>query len=120
MAWLGIVIFIFLIIHMWQFWLQMKLGKMQQVTYPGMDHTVADLYTPVLFAFKDPVYVFFYALSMIIVGYHLWHGVQSSFQSLGWSHARYTRWIRFIGGVLAWIIPLGFAYIPLCIFFCRP
>jgi succinate dehydrogenase / fumarate reductase cytochrome b subunit len=42
MGWLGTVIFVFILLHMYQFWLQMKLGNVSYVSYEG--ERVKDLY----------------------------------------------------------------------------
>ncbi len=117
MAWLGIVIFVFILLHMYQFWLQMKLGNVSMVTVKGMDHPVKDLYTPVKLAFENPLYVLFYVISMWVIAVHLWHGFWSSFQTLGLSHRKYTPLIKSVGYVYAILVPLLFAVIPVWMFF---
>jgi succinate dehydrogenase / fumarate reductase, cytochrome b subunit len=113
MAWFGIVILIFILLHMWQFWLKMKMGVLPDVQVAAFDHPVADLYTPVAEAFANPLYVIFYVASMIVIGFHLWHGFWSSFQTLGLNHRKYTPLIKGIGYAYAIGVPLGFALIPL-------
>ncbi len=104
MAWLGIVILVFLIIHMGQFWAKMKFGG------------ETDLYGLVSTLYTDPLWVGFYVVCMIVVGYHLWHGFQSSFQTLGINHPKYSPFIRAIGKIYAILIPLGFALIPILMY----
>ncbi len=112
MAWFGIIIFIFLILHLWQFWLQMKMGVLPPVEVEAYDHPVQNLYLPVAAAFQNLGYVIFYVVCMVVVGLHLWHGFWSSFQTLGINHPRYTPLIKGIGVVYAVAVPLGFAIIP--------
>lgn len=119
MAWLGIIVFVFLIIHMWQFWLQMKLGAVELVQYEGSENIVKDLYTPVAYAFSQMGYVIFYIISMFVVGLHLFHGFQSSFQTLGWSHKRFSGLIKVIGVIYSIVVPLGFAIIPIYFYFFK-
>ena len=109
----GIIIFIFLLIHMWQFWFQMKFGNLDMVNYPGKEHSYKDLYTPVKIAFAELPYVIFYVLSMIVVSFHLIHGFQSAFQSLGLNHKKYTPAIKAVGWVYAIVVPAGFALLPI-------
>ena len=111
MAWLGIIIFIFIGLHMYQFWLQMKLGNVPMATYDG--HEYKDLYYLVSNAFASPVYVAIYVLSMAVIGYHLWHGFQSSFQTLGINHRKYSPLIHTLGKIYAVVVPLLFALIPI-------
>ena len=117
MAWLGIVIFIFLLIHMYQFWLQMKLGNLPMANYEGTE--VKDLYTIVAAAFSNPIYVAFYVISMIVIGFHLLHGFQSAFQTIGWNHPKYMPLIKGVGFVYAIVVPLAFAVIPVYFFFTQ-
>ena len=116
MGWLGTVVFFFLLIHMYQFWFQMKIGALPMETYDGVE--VKNLYAPVKAAFTNIGFVVFYVLSMFVIGAHLKHGFQSSFQSLGLNHQKYTPFIKFLGTAYAIIIPLGFAIIPI-VFFVR-
>jgi succinate dehydrogenase / fumarate reductase cytochrome b subunit len=66
--------------------------------------------------FRGPGYVLFYVLSMVVVGLHLRHGLSSAFHSLGIEHRRYTPVILKAGLVIAALMGLGFAIIPIVIF----
>ncbi|NOT37058.1 MAG: succinate dehydrogenase cytochrome b subunit [Saprospiraceae bacterium] len=116
MAHLGTIIFVFIIIHLYQFWLKMKLGQLPELNYQGYDHVFQDLYTPVVDAYKNIGTVIFYVFCMLIIAFHLWHGFQSAFQSLGLNHKKYTPLIKFIGILYAILIPLGFAIIPIYLY----
>jgi succinate dehydrogenase / fumarate reductase cytochrome b subunit len=121
MAWFGIVIFVFLLLHMWQFWFQMKFGDLREVSVAAYDdHKVKDLYLPVAVAFKNIYYVVFYVVCMVVIGFHLWHGFWSSFQTLGINHRRYNPLIKTIGYAYSILIPLGFAIIPIWFYFFGP
>lgn len=111
MGWLGIIILVFILIHMYQFWLQMKLGATEMVTYNGVE--VKDLYKIVSYTYENIGFVIFYVISMAVIGLHLWHGFQSAFQSLGLNHQKYTPFIRVLGMIYSVLIPLGFAVIPI-------
>jgi succinate dehydrogenase / fumarate reductase, cytochrome b subunit len=63
--------------------------------------------------FANPLYAGFYVLAMVGLGLHLSHGVQSSFQSLGLNHRRYTPVIKGVGLAFAAIVALLFASMPL-------
>ncbi len=116
---LGVVIFIFLMIHMYQFWLQMKLGNLPMVNYPGKEHAYKDLYAPVLQVFKDLPFVIFYVISMLILAMHLYHGFQSAFQSLGLNHKKYNPLIQWIGILYSILIPFGFLIMPIYVYFIQ-
>lgn len=113
---LGLLILVFLLIHMNQFWLQMKLGAVPVVQYPGHEHNYQDLYTPVVEVYRNIGFVIFYIVSMIFIAMHLIHGFHSAFQSLGLNHKKYNMLIRTLGWLYAILIPLGFAILPIYIY----
>jgi succinate dehydrogenase cytochrome b subunit len=115
---LGTIIFIFLVIHLRDFWAIMHWGSIDQiheVNYSGKE--VKDLYAVVVIAFSQPWYVILYVISMMMLGFHLWHGFASAFQTLGLNHVKYNPVIRFVGRAFAIIVPALFAYIPIEMFF---
>ncbi len=111
MAWLGIIIFVFIVIHMYQFWAKMHWGPIEKVVYDGKE--VNDLYTIVSIVYTQVGFVIFYVVAMVVVAIHLWHGFQSAFQTLGLNHKKYTPIIRFLGKAYSILIPLAFAIIPI-------
>jgi succinate dehydrogenase / fumarate reductase, cytochrome b subunit len=112
---LGTLIFIFIIIHMRQFWAEMHWGGIPMATYDG--EQVKDLYSIVALAFAEPLYVALYVISMMAMAFHLWHGFSSAFQTLGINHLKYNGIIEFVGRVIAVIVPASFAWIPIKMFF---
>jgi len=114
MALLGVIILVFLIVHLQSFWFKVKFGYVPSVNYGAGE--VKDLYTIVVEAFKSPIYVGFYLVSLLALAFHLIHGFQSAFQSLGFRHTKYTPIIKVIGYAFAILVPLGFATQPLFVF----
>jgi succinate dehydrogenase / fumarate reductase cytochrome b subunit len=111
---LGSVILIFLIVHMRSFWFEMKFGTMPTIQYNGDEKVLKDMYSVVVEAFSQPWYVALYVISMFAIAFHLYHGFQSGFQTLGINHHKYTPIIKNIGMILfAVIIPALFAAMPL-------
>lgn len=115
MGWLGVIILVFIVLHMWQFWLKMKMGDLPYAMYEGVE--VYNLYLLADEAFANPWYVIFYVASMVVIGFHLWHGFQSSFQTLGLNHKKYTPFIKAVGKVYSVLVPAGFALIPIYMYF---
>ncbi|HMF01041.1 MAG TPA: succinate dehydrogenase cytochrome b subunit [Terriglobia bacterium] len=56
-----------------------------------------------------------YIVVMILIGFHLSHGVWSMFQSMGMSHPRYTPLIKRFASIFAWILVAGFISIPVAV-----
>ena len=97
---------------------EVKMAEMTDAVAGTHSIIVKDLYKEVATAFQNPLLVIFYILGMFAVAYHLYHGFQSSFQTLGWNHPKYTPLVKFIGTwIFAIAIPLGFAAMPIFFFF---
>lgn len=117
MAWVGIIILVFILIHLYQFWFQMHWGELKTVNYATYPHEVKDLYSLVSATYQDTFFVVFYVISMAVVGVHLWHGFWSAFHTLGLGHRKYVPAVRFIGMAYAIVIPFLFAVIPVIMYF---
>lgn len=72
-----------------------------------------DLYKQEMDVFVNPFMVGFYVVSMLVIGSHLWHGIASSFQSLGADHPKWTPRILVGGRVVAFVIAGAFIVIAL-------
>lgn len=112
---LGLLIFVFIGIHMWQFWAQMHFFDMP-VMEGVLDEDgkpVKDLYAIVSQAFKNPLVVVFYLVSLAALALHLWHGFWSAFQTMGLNNKKYGPIIRGLALAYSILIPLGFASMPI-------
>jgi succinate dehydrogenase / fumarate reductase cytochrome b subunit len=118
MAWFGIIIFVFIVLHMIAFWGTMHFGTLPLETY-GTETDVKNLYVIVQDAFSKLGVVIFYVVCMIVIALHLNHGFQSAFQTLGLNHKKYTPIIKGLGAAYSILIPLGFAIIPVFMFLFR-
>lgn len=118
---LGTMILVFLVVHLKTFWFEMHFGAVSTVTYPESNEEYKDLFTVVQAAFSQSWYVALYVLSMIALSFHLYHGFQSGFQSLGINHHKYTPVIKVIGIYgFSIIVPALFAAMPLYFFLLNP
>jgi len=113
---LGALLFLFIFIHMKNFWYEYKFGEVPMVEYAGSGK-IKDLYSVVVAAFSQWWYTLFYVASMVFLAIHLSHGFQSAFQTLGLSHVKYTPLIKATGKGFAVIVCLLFASMPIYIFF---
>lgn len=81
-----------------------------------------DLHTVVMNFFNQKennlawLMVVIYTLSMFALGFHLMHGFQSAFQSLGANHKSYMPMIKKAGYAFAILVPAAFASIPIFLF----
>jgi succinate dehydrogenase / fumarate reductase cytochrome b subunit len=102
---LSAVLFLwFLTVHMRTFWYSARILE---------EHDIASL---VYYTFQQPLYVIFYLFSLIVVGFHLRHGFQSAFQTLGLRTKKYSSLIDFVAVLFWFVVPLGFAFITLFIY----
>jgi len=115
MIYTGIVIFIFLVIHLGNFFIL----KMQGAVPPfhGGAEEMEDMGSLVVNLFQNTGYVIFYVVLLLIMGFHLDHAFQSAFQSLGLNHPKYTPFIKGFGHFFAIVITAGYIIIPLFIYF---
>lgn len=107
----GLLILVFVILHLITF----KYGPHYSVTYDGVE--MRDLHRLVLEVFSQPGYVVWYVIALIVLGLHLWHGVRSSFQTLGVNHPRYNCAIKFLGRCYAVVVTAGFLSQPIYVYF---
>jgi len=103
----GIVIFIFLVIHLGNFFVLKMQGRV-----PGDDMGLL-----VIRLFQNTGYVIFYVVLLLFMGFHLDHAFQSAFQSLGLNHRKYMPFIKGLGHFLAIVLTAGFISIPVFIYF---
>ncbi len=112
MGLLGTLLLIFLIIHLAHFWVKSRFTGL-----PGEDaNGHENLYAVMQETFKYAWVVAVYCLAMISLAYHLMHGFQSAFQTLGLNHKKYTPAIKAIGFWFSIIVPLIFAAMPIAMF----
>ncbi len=107
----GLVTLIFVGVHLQQF----KFGAWYEIGDPP----VRDLYRTEAEVFTSPLWVGIYVFCMVLIGLHLRHGISSAFQSLGADHPVYTKRLVIFGTVLAILVALGFAVIPIWVLVTR-
>jgi len=116
MGWLGTFILLFLVIHIKNFWVPSRFLEMPEVSYPpGVE--VHDLFSLMKDTFTNIWLVVIYLIGCLALAYHLRHGFQSAFRSLGVSNSRYLSLINGIGTGFSIIVPLAFAMMPVSMYF---
>lgn len=103
----GLVVLAFLALHMYDFW-------WHEINFKYVERNAIDnaRYWGELHAkFADPLRVGFYVIAFVLLGLHLAHGFQSSFQSIGARHPKYTPAIKSLGKWYSILIPAGFIFI---------
>jgi succinate dehydrogenase / fumarate reductase cytochrome b subunit len=114
MAFLGTVLLVFIVVHMANFWVKAKFFPEGLGAFVLADGTETEnLYALAVKTFENVGIVILYVSGMLALAYHMYHGFQSGFQSIGLSHKKYTPTIKWVGvAVFAILIPLLFAAMP--------
>lgn len=106
MGLLGTLILIFLVIHLSHFWVP---NRSNQGWLLGEE---INLYERMRAAFQEEWIVIVYVLGCISLAWHLLHGFQSAFRTLGVSNKKYLALFNTIGIGFSIIVPLVFALMP--------
>ncbi len=107
----GTLIFIFIILHLAHFtW-----------GIPGIhpNFSQTDAYHNLVTGFQSYGYLpaIFYLVAMVALGFHLYHGTWSMFQTLGLNNHTYTTPLRTLALLVAVVVAGGFAIVPLSVMF---
>lgn len=102
----GSIIFLFLVVHLGSFFFPLRVT--------GTSLTAYDL---VRQKFSSAWFCAFYLFALVLLGYHLKHGFQSAFQTLGLIHNRYKTLLNIVAFIFWFLIPVGFASIPVYFYF---
>lgn len=115
----GIIIMVLLVWHLWDFFSYKYFadlrGGIEMMMVDG--ENIPDLAAIVYDELRETSHLIMYLVFMAVLSFHLHHGFQSAFQSLGINHKKYTPIIQKIGVAYAILIPLAFAMIPILIYF---
>ena len=108
---LGVVILIFLIIHLRDYW---YLYKFKELPLDAKGNK--DIFVIVYESFKVWWIVLIYVVAFIALGFHLAHGVWSAFRTLGVYNKWYIKASKFLGICFAIVLCLAYALIPVIIY----
>lgn len=117
MGLLGTLIFLFLIIHLADFWIPSRFGGLSEVTYgdtPGKEYH--NLYGRMMMVFQNLWIVALYLIGCFSLAWHLIHGFQSSFRTLGVANNRYLAILNGTGWVFSIVVSLSFAMMPISVY----
>ena len=105
MRWGGVILVLFIIYHLLHF----TAGSVHP------DFREGEPYHNVVAGFSIWWVSLFYIVANVALGFHLYHGVWSLFQSLGWNHPRFNRWRDAFAHTFAWVITIGNVSFPLAV-----
>ncbi len=104
----GLVVLGFMLVHFYDFWFPEMLYKYVNGEIPIEDRYFEELQHH----FVSPVRTGLYCLSFVFLALHLWHGFNSSFQSVGFNN-KYSKSLHKFGYAFAIVVPAMFIFIAL-------
>ncbi len=100
MPYTGLLILAFLGVHLATF------------SHHIVDQSRRNIFQIAAAVFSNPVYLAIYVIGVIIVAFHVRHGLWSAFQTVGANHPRYMPFIQKLSIVFAVIVAIGFGSLP--------
>jgi succinate dehydrogenase / fumarate reductase cytochrome b subunit len=110
MRWTGIIVLLFVLWHL----ADLTWGTTNAIGTSGVFHR-GDAYGNVVRSFNRVPVAVLYIVANIALGTHLFHGVWSLFQSMGWNNPRFTKWRRQIATGIAALIVVGNVSFPIAV-----
>ena len=107
MGLLGTLILIFLILHLSHFWFPNRTAKGLTLN-DGVEH----MFEQMKLVFSELWVVIFYTLGCLSLGYHLAHGFQSAFRTIGVHNKRYNTMLSCFGYGFTIVVSLAFILMP--------
>lgn len=132
----GVTVFFFILYHLAHFSVGVKGGFFQGDSFKSnlgyeyvMQHDfhfvglllaktgdhVHDVYSMVVRGFQNPLVSGFYLVAVGFLAFHLWHGVESMFQTLGLKTSRWGRALRVLSRAYCIVYFVGSAIVPAAI-----
>lgn len=105
MRWTGVIVLLFVAYHL------------ADLTFGWVNPAVetATVYEKVVASFSNPAVAAFYLVANIALGVHLYHGVWSLFQSMGWSSRRFNHWRRYLAIAFTGVVTAGNLSFPIAV-----
>ena len=112
---LGSLIFVFLVLHIFNFWVKLKITGdplLGQATGTGVEmHNTYALVSNLFIHY--PLYDIIYVIGGILVGLHLSHGFWSAFQTIGLSNINWMKRLKWLANIIGIVFAVGFSAIPI-------
>jgi len=105
MRWGGVLIIAYVVYHL----LDLTFGKANPGFVPG------DVYHNLVASFQRAPVALAYIAAMLVLAFHMYHGIYSAFQTLGLNHPKYNRWRRGFAGLYTLVVTLGFIAVPVAV-----
>jgi succinate dehydrogenase / fumarate reductase cytochrome b subunit len=105
MRWSGVIVGLFLVWHLFDLsWTGTGATFVRGAPYENVDASLSRIPVAAL-----------YIVANIALGFHLFHGAWSLFQTMGWNNPRFNRWRRDFAAAFAGIIVVGNVSFPIAV-----
>jgi succinate dehydrogenase / fumarate reductase, cytochrome b subunit len=115
MIWSGLLVFTFITYHLLHFTFMAFHPEYKGLTAMLDGKEVHDVYSMIIYGFKQPLISGLYIVMMFLLAYHLSHGIKSMFQTLGWNNERYEPKLNKLAIAIATVVFLGYISIPVAV-----
>lgn len=114
---LGTLLFLFLVMHIAQFWVPSRITQnLQPVMYNNSGTEMHNLFLRMFDVFQSPIIVVLYLLGCLSLLYHLMHGFSSAFRTMGVHNRKYITMLRGFGYFFSVAICVLFALMPVSMY----
>lgn len=110
MIWTGLIMVCFIVYHLCHFTLRVTPDV---ASFAGQ--VPGDVYRMLITSFSSGLTAFIYVAAMVALCLHLFHGIQSFFQTMGWNNECSLPFFSKLGKVVAVIFLIGYSSIPVAI-----
>jgi succinate dehydrogenase / fumarate reductase, cytochrome b subunit len=108
----GLLIFLFILFHI----AHLTFGAFYAPGQYAHPHNGEyEVYNNVIYGFQNPIISGIYMITMVFLGFHLFHGVWSMFQTLGLNNAKYTQLLKILAIVVALVVAIPNFTFPIAI-----
>jgi succinate dehydrogenase / fumarate reductase, cytochrome b subunit len=115
MGLLGTILLLFFILHWYHFWIPSRFTGVEETTLAN-GKKVHNLFALMQITFQELWVVIVYVFACFSLCWHLIHGFESAFRTVGVSNNRYLVLIRTVGIGYSVIISLAFAMMPVSMY----
>jgi succinate dehydrogenase / fumarate reductase cytochrome b subunit len=116
MGLLGTILLLFFILHWYHFWIPSRFTGVEEVVLPGSEKKLHNVFGLMQVTFSQLWVVIIYVFACFSLCWHLIHGFQSAFRTIGVSNSRYVSLITNFGIGYSVIICIVFAMMPVSMY----
>lgn len=112
----GTILLLFFILHWYHFWIPSRWHKVAEINLENNNKWVPDMFSLMKVTFSQLWVVIVYVFACFSLFWHLMHGFQSAFRTIGVSNHRYLSLINKAGTGFSVIISSAFAMMPVSMY----